>query len=96
MKAEKSDPAESVIDVFKHLRKIEELPARIYVHVDVPVSRRKRYHMVTGTKPEPFFISRTFGPVLEWLDANGITRYTLVHEDGSTFAATLGRASPRE
>lgn len=47
------------------------------VWCDVSMTRRKHFHIIMDASEQVVFRDRLFGPVLEWLRDQGITRYML-------------------
>lgn len=54
------------------------------IWVDVSITRRKRYQIVTCPEGVTRFRDRCIWPCIEWLHAEGITRYRLVPSEPLT------------
>lgn len=53
-------------------------PAKIYV--DMQITRRKTYHVVTDWLDKPLYRSRLLSDCIAYMDEAGVTEYTLIPE----------------
>jgi hypothetical protein len=57
------------------------------IGTDVPITRRKHYHIVYDPQGDPRFSSRVFWECIEWLEAESVEAYRLrPSEKGRSFA----------
>lgn len=59
-----------------HTRPSEGPPFTVWA--DCRLTRRKRHHIITDEAENVVFRSRWWADIIEWLDGEGITEYTIV------------------